>query len=156
MISINVTINGESKKLDIPAGITALELIRDRLALKGTKEGCGTGDCGSCTVLVDGLPVNSCLMLALQAEGREVTTIEGLSTGGRLDPIQEAFVSHGGIQCGFCTPGMILSATALLESTPKPSQKEVNKALEGHLCRCTGYNKIIEAVLRAADKAALV
>jgi carbon-monoxide dehydrogenase small subunit len=117
------------------------------LALTGTKEGCGNGECGACTVLLDGHPVNACLVLALQAEGKEVLTIEGLGQEGALHPLQEAFISQGAIQCGFCTPGMVLSAKALLDRNPRPKENEIREALTGNLCRCTGYQKIIEAVL---------
>ncbi|MGD8961157.1 MAG: (2Fe-2S)-binding protein [Desulfobacterales bacterium] len=154
MISINFTINGESKKLDIPAGITALELIRDRLALKGTKEGCGIGECGACTIVVDGRAVNACLMFAAQLDGREVLTVEGLAQTGDLHPIQEAFAEKHAVQCGFCTPGLLMSTSALLAEQPRPNRSEIVKAISGNLCRCTGYHSIMEAVEAAAEKQA--
>jgi carbon-monoxide dehydrogenase small subunit len=128
-----------------------LEVLREELSLTGTKESCGQGACGSCTVLLDGLPVRSCLLLAVEAEGREITTIEGLSQGEKLHPVQEAFIEHHAIQCGFCSPGMILTATALLEDNPKPTEDEIRHALSGNICRCTGYAKIIGAVKSLAD-----
>jgi carbon-monoxide dehydrogenase small subunit len=123
-----------------------LEVLRDTLELTGTKEGCGTGDCGACTVLLDGRPVTSCLVLAPEVQGRRVTTIEGLASAGRLHPVQRAFVDQGGLQCGICTPGMILSAVALLERNPRPNEAEIRYAIAGNLCRCTGYDKIVRAV----------
>jgi carbon-monoxide dehydrogenase small subunit len=147
---IELTVNGESHELAVEPQETLLEVLRDSLGLTGTKEGCGTGECGSCAVLVDGEPVLSCLKLAVDCEQNEIVTIEGLSRGGGLTSVQEAFLECGAVQCGFCTPGMVLAATALLETTPQPSPREIKKALEGHLCRCTGYNKIVEAVVKAA------
>lgn len=144
---LKLNVNGELFELEIPAHRTLLDVLRNDLGLKGTKEGCGAGECGACTVLLDGEPVNSCLVIALQADGRRVTTIEGLTEGERLHPIQEAFIQHGAIQCGFCTPGMILSAKALLERNPNPDEREVREAIVGNLCRCTGYQKIVEAIL---------
>ncbi len=132
---------------------TLLELIREDLELTGTKEGCGLGECGTCTVLLDGKPIKSCITLAVQANGREVTTIEGLEKAdGTLHPLQQAFIDHGAIQCGFCTPGMVLSAKALLDENPKPTELEVRQAIAGNLCRCTGYQKIVEAILSAANR----
>jgi carbon-monoxide dehydrogenase small subunit len=148
---LTLTVNGEKFDLEIPPHRTLLDLIRNELGLTGTKEGCGSGECGACTVLMDGQPVNACLVLALQAQGKEITTIEGLSRGRRLHSIQEAFISHGAIQCGFCTPGMILSVKALLDRNPRPEEREIRKALSGNLCRCTGYQKIVEAVLSLRD-----
>lgn len=147
---LSLVVNGEPYELEIAPNRTLLEVIRNDLGLTGTKEGCGTGECGACTVLLDGEPVNACLTLALQAHGKKVTTIEGLSRGDGLDPLQEAFIAHGAIQCGFCTPGVILSAKALLERNPKPKELEIREALVGHLCRCTGYQKIVEAILSVA------
>lgn len=128
-----------------------LRLLRDYLGLTGTKEGCGEGECGACTVLLDGVAVVSCLLPAAKAEGREVTTIEGLAQGQKLHPLQEAFISEGAVQCGFCTPGMILSAKALLDSNPRPTKDEIKEALSGNLCRCTGYSQIVRAVEKAAE-----
>ena len=130
---------------------TLLDVIREDLGLTGTKEGCGVGECGSCTVIVDGITVNACLMLAMEAQGSRVTTIEGLADGEKLHPIQQAFVDVGGLQCGFCTPGMILSTKALLDENDSPTDEEIRKGLEGNFCRCTGYTKIIESVRTAAN-----
>jgi len=145
--SLVLLVNEERYELEIRPNRTLLEVIREDLGLTGTKEGCGTGECGACTVLLDGEPVNACLTLALQAQGKKVTTIEGLAKGGILHPLQEAFIRHGAIQCGFCTPGMILTAKALLDKKPKPEEIEIREALVGNLCRCTGYQKIVEAIL---------
>ena len=150
MISINFTINGEKKQLDIPAGMTALELIRDRLELKGTKEGCGIGECGACTIIVDGRAVNACLMFAAQLDGREISTVESLDHAGQLHPIQEAFAEQHAVQCGFCTPGLLMSTRALLKEQPNPDRSEIVKAISGNLCRCTGYHSIIAAIEDAA------
>jgi len=150
MISINFTINGEKKQLDIPAGMTALELIRDRLELKGTKEGCGIGECGACTIVVDGRAVNACLMFAAQLDGREISTVESLDQTGRLHPIQEAFAKQHAVQCGFCTPGLLMSTRALLTEQSNPDRSEIVKAISGNLCRCTGYHSIIAAIEDAA------
>lgn len=144
---LQLTVNGEFVELAVTANRTLLDVLRKDLRLKGAKEGCGAGECGACTVLLDDEPVNSCLILALQADGRRVTTIEGLADGGMLHPIQKAFIDHGAIQCGFCTPGMILSAKALLDRNPTPTEKEVREGLVGNFCRCTGYQKIVEAIL---------
>jgi carbon-monoxide dehydrogenase small subunit len=149
---LTLTVNGDKVDLEVPPHRTLLDLIRNDLGLTGTKEGCGNGECGACTVLMDGQPVNACLVLALQAQGKEITTIEGLSRGGRLHSIQEAFISHGAIQCGFCTPGMVLSAKALLDRIPRPKELEVREALAGNLCRCTGYQKIVEAVMSLTER----
>ncbi len=139
--------NGETHEIPVEAHTLLLNVLRNELGLTGTKYGCGLGECGACTVLVDGMPANSCLLLALQVKGREITTIEGLARGDRLHPVQEAFIQHGAMQCGFCTPGMVLSAKALLEENPTPSEEEAREAIAGNLCRCTGYRKIIEAIL---------
>lgn len=145
--SLTLKVNGEFHNLEIDAHRTLLEVLRNELELTGTKEGCGHGECGACTVLLEGHPANACLVLALQAQGKEVLTIEGLSREGTLHPIQEAFISHGAIQCGFCTPGMVLSVKAFLDRHPRPEEREIREALTGNLCRCTGYQKIVEAVL---------
>jgi len=147
---VTLRVNGESYELSIDVRRTLLEVLRDDLNLTGTKEGCGTGDCGACTVLVDGVPITSCLTLAIEAQGREITTIEGLAKGGQPHPIQRAFIEHGAIQCGFCTPGMIISAKALLDKNPQPTEAEVREAISGNYCRCTGYTKIVEAILTAS------
>ena len=138
--------------MNIPPGITALQLIRDFLELKGTKEGCGIGECGACTVVVDGKAVNACLMFGAQLDGREVLTIEGLNQSEDLHPIQDAFSKHHAVQCGFCTPGILMSTKALLEENPNPSHKEILKAVSGNLCRCTGYQNIITAIEEVAGK----
>lgn len=147
---IQMTVNGELVESAVESNQTLVQFLREELGLTGTKHGCGLGDCGACTVILDGRPVNSCLVLAVQAHGREVLTIEGLAENGNLHPIQRAFVDKGAIQCGFCTPGMILSAKALLDENPKPSEHEIRTAISGNLCRCTGYQKIVEAVQEAA------
>jgi len=147
---INCTVNGEAHTVLADPRDTLLELLRDRLALTGTKEGCGNGNCGTCTVLVDGAAVNACLMLAQEAPGRDIVTIEGIADGDALHPIQEALVAHGGTQCGFCTPGIVLSAKALLDANPAPSEADIRHAIAGNLCRCTGYGKIVEAIAAAA------
>jgi carbon-monoxide dehydrogenase small subunit len=148
---VKLTVNNELFEVAINLNRTLLEVLREELSLTGTKESCGQGACGSCTVLLDGLPVRSCLLLAVEAEGREITTIEGLSQGEKLHPVQEAFIEHHAIQCGFCSPGMILTATVLLEDNPKPTEDEIRHALSGNICRCTGYAKIIGAVKSLAD-----
>lgn len=146
MISINFTINGKKQQLDIPAGITALELIRDRLELKGTKEGCGIGECGACTIVVNGRAVNACLIFAAQLDGREIFTVESLDQADQLHPIQEAFAKQHAVQCGFCTPGLLMSTRALLAEKLDPDRSEIVKAISGNLCRCTGYHSIIAAI----------
>jgi carbon-monoxide dehydrogenase small subunit len=149
-VALDFMLNGRPCRTDADAHWTVLDLLRDGLALFGTKDGCGEGVCGACTVLLDGEPIRACLVLAARLHGRDLLTIEGLGAG-ELDPLQEAFGRLGAAQCGFCTPGMILSARALLEVEPSPSAHEVRDALAGNLCRCTGYVKIVEAVLAAAD-----
>jgi aerobic-type carbon monoxide dehydrogenase small subunit (CoxS/CutS family) len=148
---LNLSVNKEPVEVVIEPHLTLLEVLRENLGLTGTKEGCSTGDCGACTVLLNGEPVCSCLMLAVEAEGQEVITIEGLAHDGKLHTIQKAFVTQGGVQCGFCTPGLIMSATALLARNPKPTEAEIREALSGNLCRCTGYDKIIRSVQAAAE-----
>jgi aerobic carbon-monoxide dehydrogenase small subunit len=147
---IQLTVNGESVEAAVEPNRTLVQFLREDLELTGVKHGCGLGDCGACTVILNGKPVNSCLVLAVQAAGGEVLTIEGLAENGVLHPIQQAFVDHGAIQCGFCTPGMILSAKALLDATPKPTELEIRTAISGNLCRCTGYQKIVQAIQEAA------
>jgi carbon-monoxide dehydrogenase small subunit len=147
---ITCTVNGEERSVLADTRDTLLELLRDRIGLTGTKEGCGNGNCGTCTVLADGAPVCACLMLALEAPGRDIVTIEGLATGGTLHPIQQALVDLNGTQCGFCTPGIVLSAKALLDANAVPTEAEIRHAIAGNLCRCTGYGKIVEAIAAAA------
>ncbi len=149
---IRLTVNGEEAELLVPPNVTLLHLLRDRLALTGTKNGCEAGECGACTVLLDGEPVNSCLVLAVEVDGHEVTTAEGLARGGQLSPLQEAFVQDNAVQCGFCTPGMLVSAHALLRRNPHPTEPEIREALVGNLCRCTGYVRIVEAIHDAAQR----
>jgi carbon-monoxide dehydrogenase small subunit len=150
-ISLTLRINGKGHQLEVDPLTTLLKVLRDDLGLSGTKEGCGEGDCGACTVLVDGKAVNACLFLALEARGKEVVTIEGLAQDGRLHPLQQAFIDKGAFQCGFCIPGMIISAKALLDSNPSPDDDEIKLAIAGNLCRCTGYTKIIEAIRSVAQ-----
>jgi len=146
-------LNGEPVQVEIEPYLTLLDLLRDRLELTGTKEGCGMGECGACTVLLEGKPVNSCIFPALEVEGKGVTTIEGLMDAqGHLHPIQRAFIDYGAIQCGFCTPGMVLSAKALLDENPKPTEEEIRNGIAGNLCRCTGYLQIIQAIKAASKK----
>ena len=146
MRAITLTVNGSSESLEVPDHLTLLQMLRDRLALTGTKNGCEAGECGACTVLVDGEPINACLMLAVEADGREVVTVEGLAAERGLTPLQQAFIDRNAIQCGFCTPGMLMSATALLARSPRPTEEEIREALLGNLCRCTGYVRIIQAI----------
>jgi carbon-monoxide dehydrogenase small subunit len=152
--TITVTVNGAKERLDVRSNMTLLQMLRENLALTGTKNGCEAGECGACTVLVDGEPVNSCMMLAAEADGREILTVEGLAPEGQLSLLQEAFVEHNAVQCGFCTPGVLMSAHALLERNPDPTEEQIKQALVGNLCRCTGYVRIIRAVRAAADQAA--
>ncbi len=147
MESMNLTINGESVETRINPGTTLQKFLHDTLGLTGTKEGCGGGLCGGCTVMVDGIAVKSCITLALQVNGKSVQTIEGLADGDKLDPVQEAFIENGALQCGYCTPGMIMAGKAYLKENPEPSEKEVRHAMSGNICRCTGYHKIVKAVL---------
>ena len=149
-LQISIRVNGVDHELLVAPNRTLTDVLRDELDLTGTKKGCGEGECGSCTVLLDGEPVNSCLVLAVQADGHEITTIEGVADGKDLHPIQQAFVDHGAVQCGFCTPGMVLSAKALLDRKKRPTEHEIRSAISGNLCRCTGYQKIVDAVHAAA------
>jgi carbon-monoxide dehydrogenase small subunit len=151
-IPIECTINGKMVSIEVEAGETALEMIRDRLLLKGTKEGCGIGECGACTIVVDGKSVNACLMLAAQLHGREIITVEGLEEDGDLNPLQQSFVDHHAVQCGFCTPGLLMSSYALLKENPSPDRRDVIDAISGNLCRCTGYQQIVNAVEDAAKR----
>jgi carbon-monoxide dehydrogenase small subunit len=148
---IQLRVNGEEYETVVTPNQTLLEVLRDNLSLTGTKEGCGEGACGTCTVLLDGRPVRSCLTLAVEVQGREITTIEGLASMGELHPVQRAFVEYGAIQCGFCSPGMILTTKALLDENPNPTEQEARQAISGNVCRCTGYAKIVEAMLKAAE-----
>ena len=150
-LKLNLTVNGISHTLRIDPNLRLLDLLRDNLRLTGTKEGCGIGECGACTVILDGRAVNACLILAGQCEGREVTTIEGVTPKDGLSPLQQSFLDHGSVQCGFCTPGMILSAQALLDHNPTPTEAEIRTAISGNLCRCTGYTQIVEAIQAIAD-----
>ncbi len=149
---IALKVNGESYEVAVEAQRTLLEVLRENLGFTGTKRGCEEGDCGACTVLMDGSPVPSCLVLAVEARDKDILTIEGLAKGQHLHPLQDAFIKHGAIQCGFCTPGMILSAKALLDENPAPTDAEIRRAITGNLCRCTGYVKIIEAIKAVAQE----
>jgi carbon-monoxide dehydrogenase small subunit len=149
---IETKINGVSYHLEVEPHWTLLELLRKVLGLTGTKNSCGIGECGSCTVIMDGKTIYSCLTLAVRAEGKEILTIEGLARGEELDPVQNAFIEHGAFQCGYCTSGMILSSKALLEENPNPSEEEIRRGISGNLCRCTGYNMIVEAIQSASEK----
>ena len=151
LMTLSFTINGRKEQLSIPPNRTLLEMLREDLQLTGTKEGCGHGECGACTVILDGKTVNSCLVLAAEVDGQEILTIEGLKTGDEVHPIQRAFIDQSGMQCGFCTPGFILSAKALLDANPDPTHEEIREALVGNFCRCTGYTKILESVEAAAE-----
>lgn len=149
--SILVYVNGDPYQVLASSGQTLLELLRDELGLTGTKEGCGNGNCGACTVILDGLPVDSCLVLAPEVDGREIRTIEGLAQDGKLHPLQQAFIDYAALQCGFCTPGVLLSAKALLDRNPRPTEYDVRLNIAGNLCRCTGYDKIVRAILKASQ-----
>jgi len=148
--AITVTVNGEKEDLDVPSNLTLLQMLRERLALTGTKDGCSAGECGACTVLIDGEAVSWCVVLAVEADGAEIVTVEGLAREGQLDNLQHAFVQEGAVQCGFCTPGMLISARALLGRNPEPTEEDIREALVGNLCRCTGYTRIVRAVQKAA------
>lgn len=149
---ISLVINGESHEVAVRPRDTLVELIREKVGLTGTKHGCESGTCGACTVLVDGRAILSCITLAIECDGKTIRTVEDLAEGETMSTLQEAFLDQGAVQCGFCTPGMLMSATALLERTPKPGRDDINKALEGNLCRCTGYNAIVDAVLQASGQ----
>ena len=149
---LKLTVNGEHTETEVPARRLLCDLLRDDLHLTGTKRGCETGTCGACSVLVDGELVKSCLMLAVQAQGKAVTTVEGLAQGDKLHPLQESFLACGGLQCGYCTPGFLMASCALLARQPSPSAEEVREGLAGNLCRCTGYSQIVESVLVAAER----
>lgn len=149
---ITCTVNGETHELDVPTGRMLSDFLRDDLHLTGTKRGCETGVCGACSILLDGDVVKSCLMLAAQVDGRQITTIEGLSQGDELHPLQEGFMECGGLQCGYCTPGMIMASCDLLKNNPDPTTEEVQRGLSGNLCRCTGYTQIVESILHAAKE----
>ena len=151
-LTIELIINGKKRKVETTPSTRLLDLIRDDLHLTGTKEGCGKGECGACTVIMNGELVASCLILAPQADGAVITTIEGVGDGENLDPVQEAFIETGAVQCGFCTPGMILAAKKLLEENPHPTEEEIKRGISGNLCRCTGYQKIIDAIKLAANR----
>ncbi len=148
---ITVTINGMAEIVDVPANMTLLQMLREKLALTGTKNGCASGECGACTVIMNGDAVNSCMVLAPECDGAEITTIEGLAKDGQLDVLQKKIIEYGGVQCGFCTPGMLMSAKALLNRNPHPTEKQIREALSGNLCRCTGYVRIVEAVKAASE-----
>lgn len=145
-VPIRITVNGEEHHLEVKPNRTLVDLLREDLGLTGTKKGCNEGKCGSCTVLMDGLPIDSCMLLAVQADGRDILTIEGLAGEETPHPLQKAFAEKGAVQCGYCTPGMILTAKALLDQNPRPGEKEIRSAIAGNLCRCTGYTKIVEAI----------
>lgn len=147
---INLTINGELEQVDVPANMTLMDMLREQLVLTGTKNGCAAGECGACTVMLNGEPVNSCLVLAVECDQAEVVTVEGLADDTQLDPIQEAIIAAGGVQCGYCTPGILIASRALLDRNPTPSEGDIQAALVGNLCRCTGYMRIIDAVQEAA------
>jgi carbon-monoxide dehydrogenase small subunit len=149
---IRLRVNGIDQRLTVPSNMTMLGMLREALAITGTKNGCAAGECGACTVLLDGEPTNSCMVLAVECDGADIVTVEGLAGDQQLDPIQEAIMEAGGVQCGFCTPGVLISARALLDRTPSPTEAQIREALLGNLCRCTGYFRIIDAVRQAADR----
>jgi carbon-monoxide dehydrogenase small subunit len=149
---ISFTLNDELVTLSVPVHRTLLEVLRDDLYLTGTKEGCDAGECGACTVLIDGKPMNSCITLAVEVDGKNVLTVEGLEKDGELHPLQQAFIDVGAVQCGFCTPGMLMSAKAVLDEIPDPSEEQIRTAIEGNICRCTGYDRIVEAIKLAAER----
>jgi aerobic carbon-monoxide dehydrogenase small subunit len=147
---INVSVNGELEQVTVPSNMTLMRMLRESLALTGTKNGCSAGECGACTVLMNGEPVNSCMVLAVECDGAEIITVEGLANDKQLDPVQETIIEAGGVQCGFCTPGVLVSARALLNRNSNPSEEDIREALVGNLCRCTGYIRIVESVQKAA------
>jgi len=149
--SIALTVNGIREDVEVPSNMTLLTLLREQLGLTGTKDGCSAGECGACTVMMNGEPVNSCMVLAVEVDGADIITVEGLSHDGQLDPLQEALIDLGATQCGFCTPGILISARALLDRNPSPTEGEIKSALRGNLCRCTGYIRIVRAVEKAAQ-----
>jgi carbon-monoxide dehydrogenase small subunit len=149
---ISLTINGETEQVVVPSNLTLMQMLRDKLALTGTKNGCNAGECGACTVLLNGEPVNSCMVLAVECDGMQVITVEGLVKDGVLDPVQQTIMEHGGVQCGFCTPGILISARALIDRNANPSDDDIREALVGNLCRCTGYLRIMDAVQEAASR----
>ncbi|MCC6211863.1 MAG: (2Fe-2S)-binding protein [Burkholderiales bacterium] len=149
---IAFTLNGVKRELNVPAGMSALEMLRDKLGLTGTKYGCGEGECGACTILVDGRSMNSCLLFAADCDGRELVTIEGVATTPRGERLRDAFVANGAVQCGFCTPGLMVQASSLIERQPCATETEIRRGIEGNLCRCTGYRKIIDAIATAATE----
>lgn len=151
-VDIHVTVNGMAYEKNVPCNQTLLRFLREDLCFTSVKEGCNEGECGACTVLVDGRPVNSCLVLAAELDGKEVLTAEGLAEDGRLHPLQEAFIEAGAVQCGYCTPGMLISGIALLNCCPRPTREQIRKEMEGNICRCTGYTRIADAVLLAVEK----
>jgi len=151
-MEIRFALNGNRVQVEVPSHWTLLRLLREKLGLTGTKEGCGIGECGTCTVLLDGMPVNSCLLMAPKVEGKRVETVEGLGTKDSLHPLQKSFIDHGAVQCGFCTPGILMSSKALLDRNPSPTREEIKESITGHLCRCTGYQQIIEAVEGASKQ----
>lgn len=150
-LSVQFKVNGQDAKVKVPTDMTLLHCLRELVGATEVKNGCEKGNCGSCTVLLDGLPINSCLVLAVQAQGREVTTVKAMGSADGLHPLQEKFIDHGAIQCGFCTPGMLLSTKSLLDNNPKPTREEVKEQISGNLCRCTGYTKIVDAVMDTAS-----
>ncbi len=152
-VKVSMNVNGQAMAVDVPGGERLLDTIRERLCLTGTKEGCGVGECGACTVIVNGRGVNSCLVLTAQCDGAEIITVEGLAKDGEMHPLQRAFIEHGAVQCGFCTPGMLMSAKALLEANPHPGRDEIRQAIAGNLCRCTGYEQIVQAIESVARQA---
>jgi len=150
-VTIDFIVNGREYSIDVEPDMRLIDILRNKLGFIGVKEGCGEGECGACTVIMDGEAVNSCLVMAVQARGKEIITIEGLEKNGELDPLQKAFMENGAVQCGYCTPGMIMSAKALLLKNPNPTEEEIREAIAGNICRCTGYNNIVKAVKMASN-----